>query len=112
MILNETAPVFDNSRQIFLNKTVFDKGAIILKGPRSKEVAIRNSRSAKQVKVVTDGMPVLGLWAPQGAPFACIEPWHGVPDNVDTDGEFTTKEGIMALEGEGTWSTTYRIEIV
>ncbi|MHC4250512.1 MAG: aldose 1-epimerase family protein [Planctomycetota bacterium] len=111
MTLKETAPVFDNSRQIFLNKTVFEKGAIILKGPNSKEVSIRNSRNAKRVTVITDGMPFLGMWAPAGAPFACIEPWFGVPDPVDTDGEFTTKEGIMSLEGEATWSTTYRIEI-
>ena len=111
MTLKETAPVFDNSRQIFLNKTVFEKGAIILKGPNSKEVSIRNSRNAKRVTVTTDGMPFLGMWAPAGAPFACIEPWFGVPDPVDTDGEFTTKEGIIALEGESTWSATYRIEI-
>jgi len=108
---NNTAPVFDNSRQIFLTKRLFDDGAIILKGPVSKEVSLRNSRNGKQIKLATDGMPYLGLWAPPGAPFACIEPWHGVMDNVDSDGEFTTKEGIMSLQGKGSWDTTYRIEI-
>jgi len=112
MTLNETAPIFDNSRQIFLTPTLFDRLAIILKGPASKEVSLRNSRNSKQVKVVTEGMPYLGLWAPVGAPFVCVEPWYGVPDNEDTDGEFSSKEGIMSLQAKQTYHTTYRIEIV
>ncbi|MCP4452995.1 MAG: aldose 1-epimerase family protein [Planctomycetes bacterium] len=112
MTLNETAPIFDNSRQIFLTPPIFDRLAIILKGPASKEVSLRNSRNSKQVKLVTDGMPYLGLWAPAGAPFVCVEPWHGVPDNVDTDGDFTRKEGIMSLAAKGTYHTKYGIEII
>ena len=112
LTLNRTAPVFDNSRQIFITRKLFEQAAIILKNPTSKEVSIRNSRNNKQIKVTTDGMPFLGLWGPPGVQFACIEPWYGIPDNEDTDGEFTTKEGIMSLVANGTYETTYRIEIV
>ncbi len=112
MCLNETAPVFDNSRQIFLTRNLFDRGAVILKGPRSKCFAIRNSRNGKQVRISTDGVPYLGLWAPAGAPFACIEPWFGMPDPEDTDGEFTTKEGIRSLRTGGVFETGYGLEIV
>jgi galactose mutarotase-like enzyme len=112
MTLNETAPIFDNSRQIFLTPTLFDRLAIILKGPASKEVSLCSSRNAKQVKIVTNGMPYLGLWAPAGAPFVCVEPWYGVPDNEDTNGEFSTKEGIRSLPAQASYCTRYRIEIV
>ncbi len=112
MTLNETAPIFDNSRQIFLTPTMFDRLAIIMKGPVSKTVSLRNSRNSKQIKIVTEGMPYLGLWAPAGAPFVCVEPWHGVPDPVETDGDFTRKEGIMSLVAKGTYHTKYCIEIV
>jgi len=112
MCLNETAPVFDNSRQIFLTRKLFDRGAVILKHPASREFAIRNSRNSKQVRVCTQGVPYLGLWGPAGGPFACIEPWLGVPDPEDTDGELATKEGIMPLDGRCTFRTEYRIEIV
>lgn len=111
MHLNETEPVFDNSRQIFLNKRLFDRGPIIFKKPASKAVTIMNSRNPKRIRVSTEGVPYLALWAPPGAPFACIEPWFGVPDNIDTDGEFTTKEGILSLDAKGTFNTTYCIEI-
>ena len=112
MCLNETAPVFDNSRQIFLTRELFERGAVILKHPASREFALRNSRNGKQVKVSTQGVPYLGLWGPVGGPFACIEPWLGVPDPEDTDGELTTKEGIMPLDGGCTFTTEYRIEII
>lgn len=110
--LNKTAPVFDNSREIFLTRHLFDKLAIILKHPASKTVALRNSRNSKQVRVITEGMPYLGLWAPSGAPFACIEPWYGVPDNENAEGDLTTKEGIIPLESKGVFNTTYKIEII
>lgn len=110
--LNETEPAFDNSRQIFLTRTLFDRGPLIFKNPASKCVTIMNSRNTRRVRVRTDGVPVIALWAPPGAPFACIEPWHGIPDPIDTDGEFTTKEGIMGLAAGATYTTGYAIDIL
>ena len=110
--LNETAPAFDNNRQIFLTPTLFDRGPLIFKNPASKSVTIMNSRNTKRVRLRTEGVPFIALWAPPGAPLACIEPWHGIPDPIDTDGEFTTKEGIMSLAGGATYTTGYAIDIL
>ena len=110
--LNETAPAFDNSRQIFLTRTLFDRGPLIFKNPASKCVTIMNSRNARRVRIRTEGVPFIALWASPGAPFACVEPWHGIPDPIDTDGELTTKEGIMGLDGGATYTTGYAIDIL
>ena len=111
--LKETEPVFDNSHQIFLTRQLFDRGAIILKHPVSKSVTIMNSKNSKRIRVMTDGMPFLGLWSkPNAAPFVCIEPWFGIPDPIDSDQRFETKEGIMSLETGGTFKSTYRIDIM
>ena len=40
----------------------------------------------------------LGLWAKPNAPFVCIEPWLGISDSVNTNQDFTQKEGIQRLE--------------
>jgi galactose mutarotase-like enzyme len=113
MHLNETEPAFDNSRQIFLSRTLFDRGPLIFKRPRSTAVSIACSHSPKRVRVATGGTPYLALWSKGGgAPFVCIEPWCGVPDNIDTDQEFATKEGIMTLERGCTFGASYRIEIL
>ena len=110
--LNETEPIFNNSRQIFVTATLFDRGPIVFKNPASESVTIMNSRNTRRIRVRTEGAEFLALWAPPGAPFVCIEPWHGIMDNVDTDGEFTTKEGIMSLDAGATYTTGYWIDIL
>lgn len=112
MHLNETEPIFDNSRQISLTRQIFDRGPIILKNPASTDFAIRNSRNSKQIRVSTGGVPYLAFWSKPGAPFVCIEPWYGVPDNIDTDQQLTAKEGIMGLERGCVFKTAWSIDII
>lgn len=111
MHLNETEPAFDNCRQIYLRKNLFDRGPLIFKAPRSKVFTIMNSKNSKRISVQTEGVPFVALWAAPKAPFCCIEPWYGIPDNIDTDGEFPTKEGIMSLETGCAFNTDYQIEM-
>ena len=109
---DEPYPVLSNSRQISLNRTIFDKGPFIFKNPKSTEVHIKNSKNSKEIIVSTGPVPYLGIWSkPNGAPFLCIEPWFGLPDNIDGDQDFENKEGIQSLESGEIFSTTYRIEI-
>jgi galactose mutarotase-like enzyme len=108
----KTEEVFENSRVISLSRTIFDTGIMIFKHPASREFAIANSLNSHAVKVVTEGVPYVGIWSkPGGAPFLCIEPWHGIPDMSDTSGNIVDKEGILCLEPRASFSTGYRIEV-
>ncbi|MFK7843528.1 MAG: aldose 1-epimerase family protein [Sphingorhabdus sp.] len=42
--------------------------------------------------------PMLGIWQKPGARYLCIEPWAGIADPVDFDGDFTEKPGVMILK--------------
>lgn len=107
-----TEEAFENSRVISLSRKIFDRGILIFKHPASREFAIACSRSSRSVRIVTDGVPYVGIWSkPGGAPFLCIEPWHGIPDMSDATGNIIDKEGIMALEPRSVFSTGYRVEI-
>jgi galactose mutarotase-like enzyme len=91
---------------------MFDQGIMIFKHPASREFTIANSRNSHAVKVLTDGVPYLGVWSkPGGAPFLCIEPWHGIPDMSDTSGRLADKEGILSLEPRAAFSTGYRVQV-
>ena len=108
-----TEEVFENARVINIGRTTFDQGIMIFKHPASREFTIANSRNSRAIKVVTEGVPYLGIWSkPGGAPFLCIEPWHGIPDMSDTSGNLAEKEGIMTLEPRGVFATGYRVEIL
>jgi len=91
---------------------MFDQGIMIFKHPASREFTIANSRNSHAIRVLTDGVPYLGVWSkPGGAPFLCIEPWHGIPDMSDTSGRLADKEGILSLEPDAAFSTGYRVQV-
>jgi galactose mutarotase-like enzyme len=108
----KTEPVMENSRLLSLSRRSFERGAMIFKKPRSREIAIHNSLNGHAIRVITEGVPYLGIWTkPGGAPFLCIEPWHGLPDASDATGTIEEKEGILTLEPGSLFSTGYRVEI-
>ena len=111
IVPDTTEEIFENSRIISLSRSLFDRGALVFKHPQSREFSIRHSLSSHSITVITESAPYLGIWAKPGAPFLCIEPWHGVADSTNAGGNLVEKEGIQYLDSQGTFETGYRIEI-
>ena len=42
-------------------------------------------------------MPHLGLWTKPGAPFLCIEPWHGLPAPAGKEEPLEERAGSIVL---------------
>ncbi len=64
------------------------------------------------IDVSWQGFRELGIWSKLGgAPFLCIEPWHGFASPEDFDGEFMDKPGLMHLSAGETRDLTYRIAV-
>ncbi len=111
VVADTTEEVMENARTISLSRTLFDRGALVFKGPKSRVFTLRASLSPRFVKVATDGVPYLGIWGKPAGPFVCVEPWHGIADSTNASGDLSAKEGILSLDPRGTFSTGYRIEI-
>jgi galactose mutarotase-like enzyme len=112
IVAGKTAEVMENSRVINLDRRCFDDGIMIFKGPRSSVFSLVNGLNGRALRVVTEGVPYFGLWSKTGgAPFVCLEPWHGIPDMSDTSGELAEKEGIISLARGGEFATGYRVEV-
>ena len=111
VVADKTEEVFENSRIISISRTLFDRGALVFKSPRSHEFTIKSSLTPHFIKVATEGAPYLGIWGKPSGPFVCLEPWHGVADSTNASGNLVEKEGILGLEPRGTFTTGYRIEI-
>lgn len=113
VVAGKTEEVLENSRVLGLSRSLFDDGIMIFKHPASREFSIAHSGSSHAVRIVTEGVPYLGIWSkPSGAPFLCIEPWHGIPDMSDATGKLEEKEGILSLEPGAVFATGYRVEIL
>ncbi|RZI49108.1 aldose 1-epimerase family protein [Lactococcus kimchii] len=100
-------------QELPLKHELFDKDALVYSSSDEMKVSLTNSLDNHGVTVTWKGMPYFGLWSPYPteAPFVCIEPWCGIADDENTDGDLTTKFGINELAPEGKFSCEYFIEI-
>ncbi len=97
--------------KIPITKETFLHDALVFKGLKSNVVTLRSDKSDILLKFTFDNYPYLGIWSKPGAGFVCIEPWHGIADSTDHDGDFTQKEGILKLEHSSSFECGYTIEI-
>lgn len=111
LIAGKTAEVFENSRVVALSRELFDEGPVVITGTVSREFSLVNGIRGESLTLRTGPVPTLALWSKPGAPFVCLEPWHGLPDSTDAGGEFRDKAGIMALEPGRAFESGYGLEI-
>lgn len=111
LVTNETSAVARNDKRIGLHKNLFLKDALIFKNITSKKVALKSKISGEILSVEYKNFRNLGVWAKPGAPYVCIEPWLGIADNVVTNGDIKTKEGIIELMPSQEFSASYAITI-
>jgi galactose mutarotase-like enzyme len=103
----EPTPI--QGRTLALSERLFDDDAVILDQPRSTSVRYAADHGPS-IEMSWDGFRELGVWSKLGgAPFLCIEPWHGTASPSDFDGEFATKPGVMHIACGDTRVLSYRI---
>jgi galactose mutarotase-like enzyme len=109
LLLPDAEPTPVQGTQLPLSETLFADDAMIFDHIASTSLRY----AAPGTPVITfawDGFPQLGIWSkPSGAPFLCIEPWHGYASPIDFDGEFADKPGVMHIAAGATRSLTQRI---
>jgi galactose mutarotase-like enzyme len=108
-MLPEPTPI--RGRTLALSERLFDDDAVILDQVASTSVNYAADRGPS-IDVAWEGYRELGIWSkPGGAPFLCIEPWHGFASPVTFDGEFTEKPGLMLIAAGARRVLKYRIRV-
>lgn len=90
----------------------FDDDALIFDESQLHEVALLNS-DKQPVVTVSFRSPAVGIWSPTGknAPFVCIEPWYGIHDRVNFEGDLAEKYLINRLQPGASFMSQYTIRI-
>lgn len=101
----------DNATTIDLHPSIFDNDALIFKQIKSDQVSLCSRRLGKLVTVDTGGAPHLGIWAKPGAPYVCIEPWHGYSDHVGSTGRLQDKLSMKWLDPRYSFDAGYAITL-
>ncbi|RUU77045.1 aldose 1-epimerase family protein, partial [Mesorhizobium sp. M7A.T.Ca.TU.009.01.1.2] len=95
-----------------LSERLFDEDAVIMDQPASSSVRYAAERGPA-LEMSWQGVRELGVWSkPSGAPFLCIEPWHGLASPVDFDGDFVDKPGLMLIAPGAKRAMSYQIRLL
>lgn len=105
-------PLLNKEAVINLDYQHFEKDAIVFSELKSSYVELRSRKNKKYIRVSTGDCPHLGIWTKKDAPFLCIEPWWGLADSMDSDGDLSHKEGINALEAAEIFKKEFTIEFL
>lgn len=86
------------NRRLALTDSLFQDDVLILDQVKSRSVTYGGSEGSK-LRIAFPDAVYLALWTKPGAPFICIEPWHGITDCQGFTGDFREKPGIFVLKG-------------
>jgi galactose mutarotase-like enzyme len=107
----QTYPTPVQDTTLPLSETLFTDDAVIFEHLASRSLRY-DAPGQLGIEFSWQGFRELGLWSkPTGAPFLCIEPWHGFASPADFDGEFDDKPGLMHLGPGETRTFSHRVAI-
>lgn len=86
---------------IALSDDLFKYDALIfqLRGHDNK-ISLRTENSKFHINVWTRNAPFVGIWSqyPNTGNYVCVEPWWGIADRLDSDGDLEHKYGMNHLD--------------
>jgi galactose mutarotase-like enzyme len=112
LVLAAPEPTPVNGSRLGLSEQLFERDAVIFDRLVSTSVRYVGHRGPA-LEISWRGFNELGVWSkPGGAPFLCIEPWHGMASSEDFDGEFLDKPGLLLIEPGRTEAASFRINLI
>ncbi len=107
-----TGPTLQTTdRQALIHPQLFDQDALVFENMKSKWVGFRSENDDHNLRLHCEGFPFFGIWSKPGAPFVCLEPWHGHADPVGSSGEISRKPAILRLEPGQNFQCRYAVEV-
>jgi galactose mutarotase-like enzyme len=109
LLIDKKFPLLDNEREIVITKEIFEPDALIISGLKSKKLRLKGEN---EIEFTFGDAPVLGIWAKPGAPYVCIEPWHGINDSHEVKDDISKKREIRSLAPGERFDFPWRAEII
>lgn len=100
---------FLKENRIFLDRTIFENDAIIMKKLKSDVVYLK-TESKTILSFNFKDFPYLAIWSKPDASFLCIEPWFNTADKISSNGIFSDKEDLIKINPNETFEAKYEIK--
>ena len=93
-----------------ITKDFFAPGSLCFPHVESEGVSLVTPGGDVYLHMHFGNVPHLWLWAKEGAPYICIEPWHGADETVPVE-TLPEKKGIVSLEAGKKFIFEIKIEV-
>lgn len=108
----ETEPMLRGGR-VALDYEVFGRlDTLIFQGLRSQTAALRHKETGRGVSLDFHEFPMAAFWTKPGAPFLCMEPWHGCAAYTGEPGRFQDKPHVLTLAPGASKELTYAFTLL
>ena len=112
LIDRTTEPMMKDGIQTLDYETFRRLDTIIFRDLQSNSVSLVHRETGHGVKLDFHEFPAIGFWTPPGAPFLCMEPWHGCAGRVEDSDQFLEKPFLIRLHPGEQKRLTYTFTFV
>lgn len=95
-----------------LTHDLFAEDALVFKDLQSRSVVLESAINGPILKLDYAGWTHMGIWAKPNGDFVCLEPWIGLADSYESDGQFKNKEGLVELAPGQLYEMSYDIKVL
>ena len=108
LITDQTKEIELNNHKLNLSMELFNRDALVCLNKQIEEVHLISSKTNHGVSLASVNWPYYGIWTKKDTEhFVCLEPWYGIADSVDADGDIIKKAGIIKLEPQQDFNCSY-----
>ncbi len=111
LLQKQTMTIGKDTEYLPLYDKYFLLDTLIFRNLKSRSLSLRNRKTGREVVVAYPNCDYLAIWHKPSAGYVCIEPWSGLPDPEDTDGNLATKEGILTLAPHAQYRNIHTITV-
>lgn len=104
----------NGTNELPLKYSDFDNDAMIVENLPVKSVNLVSRKSGRGIRFDFDGFDALGLWTPdhKEAPFICLEPWNGLPADVEETTDAKSKKYAVTIAPGTEYSVGYSVTVI
>ena len=99
------------NRRLELTDALFQEDVLIFDQLKSQSLSY-GAAAGPRLRIGFPDAAYLGVWTKPGAPFMCIEPWHGITDPEGFAGDLMQKPGVRVLRGGEAFSAKMDITLL
>lgn len=94
---------------LMLTEDMFNNGALVF--PNGADALRYGPKSGPSLAFEFHNLPDLALWRPTGAPFLCVEPWHGTASYLGDGPQISQRPNSMTLPPNGSAQFGYSVTV-